>query len=167
MLYDLGTLWRPYGMLCGIRLPSVRPCIPAVCGYGHNQCGVVRLPVQCSAVTSAGYELALGGSQTCNIWLPSYHLISDQNHLKWHTAAISGESESYSCLPVSIATSGFTSSISTLCVIIYFWSLLHLTKLRGSRQQVRASSTDFSISLQPSLRACLSLIELQNQLSAL
>ena len=25
--------------------------------------------VQCSSVTSAGYELALGSSQTCNIWL--------------------------------------------------------------------------------------------------
>ena len=42
--------------------------------YGHNQCGdqcgVMRLPVRCNEVTSAGYELAVGGSQTCNIWLP-------------------------------------------------------------------------------------------------
>ena len=29
-----------------------------------------QLPVWCSAVTSVRYELALGGSQTCNIWLP-------------------------------------------------------------------------------------------------
>ena len=47
-------------------------------GYGHNQCGyqcgyqcgVMRLPVRCNAVSGAGCELALGGSQTCNIWLP-------------------------------------------------------------------------------------------------
>ena len=31
----------------------------------------VRDTVTTSAVTSAGYELALGSSQTCNIWLPS------------------------------------------------------------------------------------------------
>ena len=30
----------------------------------------VRDMVTTSVVTSAGYELALGGSQTCNIWLP-------------------------------------------------------------------------------------------------
>ena len=32
----------------------------------------VRDTVTTSAVTSAGYELALGGSQTCNIWLRYY-----------------------------------------------------------------------------------------------
>ena len=31
----------------------------------------VRDTVTTSAVTSAGYELALGSSQTCNIWLPN------------------------------------------------------------------------------------------------
>ena len=34
----------------------------------------VRDTVTTSAVTSAGYELALGGSQTCNIWLPNLFL---------------------------------------------------------------------------------------------
>ena len=54
-------------MQCSTRLPSVRARIPAECGIRSQR---VRLPVRCSAVTSAGYELALGGSQTCNIWLP-------------------------------------------------------------------------------------------------
>ena len=54
-------------MQCGIRLPSVRARIPAECGIQSQR---VRLPLRCSAVTGAGYELALGGSQTCNIWLP-------------------------------------------------------------------------------------------------
>ena len=54
-------------MQCGIRLPSVRARIPAECGIRSQR---VWLPVRCSAVTSAGYERALGGSQTCNIWLP-------------------------------------------------------------------------------------------------
>ena len=51
-------------MQCGIWLPSVRPRIP-------TECRIQSQPVQCSAVTSVGYELALGGSQTCNIWLPT------------------------------------------------------------------------------------------------
>ena len=38
-------------------------------GYGHNQFGY-----QCSVATSAGYKLELGGSQTCNIWLPLFPL---------------------------------------------------------------------------------------------
>ena len=44
-------------------------------GCGHNQCG---LPVR---VTSAGYELALGGSQTCNIWLPNFFITLIGNRL--------------------------------------------------------------------------------------
>ena len=55
-------------MQCGIRLPSVRARIPAGCRIRSQR---VRLPVRCSAVTGSGYELALGDSQTCNIWLPS------------------------------------------------------------------------------------------------
>ena len=61
---------RRYSMQCGIWLPLVRTRIPAECGIRSQP---VRLPVRCSAVTSAGCELALGGSQICNIWL-SYFL---------------------------------------------------------------------------------------------
>ena len=39
---------------------------------GNDTISAFRLSVRCSAVTSAGYELALSGSQTCNIWLPKY-----------------------------------------------------------------------------------------------
>ena len=56
-----------YIRVYGIRLPSVCARISPECGIRSQP---VRLPVQCSAVTSAGYELALRGSQTCNIWLP-------------------------------------------------------------------------------------------------
>ena len=59
-----------YIRVYGIRLPSVCARISPECGIRSQP---VRLPVQCSAVTSAGYELALGGSQTCNIWLPKWH----------------------------------------------------------------------------------------------
>ena len=51
-------------MQCGIRLASVRARIPAECGIRSQP---VWLPVRCSAVTSVRDELALGGSQTCNI----------------------------------------------------------------------------------------------------
>ena len=78
--YDSGTLWRQYGMQCGTRLPSVRARILAGCGIWSQR---VRLPVRCSAVISAGYELALGGSQICNIWLPTTGL--DWTLLLWQT----------------------------------------------------------------------------------
>ena len=54
-------------MQCGIRLPWVHARIPAEWGM---QSQPVQLSVQCGVVTSAGYELALGGSQTRNISLP-------------------------------------------------------------------------------------------------
>ena len=50
----------------------------------------VRDTVTTSAVTSAGYELALGGSQTCNIWLPVNKI-----HY-WHeTSARAGKSHHF------------------------------------------------------------------------
>ena len=75
MQYDSGTLWRRYGMQCGIQcgiwLPSVCARIPAECEIRSQP---MHLPMRCSAATSAatsaGYELALGSSQTCNICLP-------------------------------------------------------------------------------------------------
>ena len=62
-------------MQCGIRLPSVRARIPVECGIRSQP---VRLPVRCSAVTSAGYELALGGSQIRNIWLPKNLILASR-----------------------------------------------------------------------------------------
>ena len=73
MRYDLARYED--GMVCSavydyLRCPLV---FQQNARYGHNQCGyqcgVVQLPVRCSAVTSAGYELALGSSQARNIWL--------------------------------------------------------------------------------------------------
>ena len=39
-----------------------------------NLLGNQNTAVWCSVVTSVGYELALGGSQTYNIWLPTSYM---------------------------------------------------------------------------------------------
>ena len=114
MWYDSGTLWRPYGMQCGIRLPSVRARIPVECGIRSQW---VRLPVRCSAVTGAGYELALGGSQTCNIWLPLKTL-----HLLERSLSLSPSlslSLSLSYLHISVSASASASVYISMCLSVY------------------------------------------------
>ena len=83
-------------MQWGIRLPLVCAHVPA-------ECGIRSKPVRSSAVTSAGYELALGGSQICNIWLlntlmtESHISIGEKGTIKVSLAAVTKRRDTGCC----------------------------------------------------------------------
>lgn len=79
-LYFIFT--RSRFLLCGMTRARYEEGMVCSAAYGYLRCALispeceirsqpVRLPMRCSAVISAGYERALGGSQICIIWLPS------------------------------------------------------------------------------------------------